>query len=432
MAFQTLIVNGTIVDGSGGPAYKADLAIDGGRIAAVGSLGDVEAQRSIDASGHAVAPGFIDMHAHSDVTLLDDPGAESKVHQGVTTEVVGNCAMSPFPAGQGGPEALQKTVLLSHVSPIKWDWTTMDGWASRLEASGISVNVAAQVGHTALRVAAGVTDDRPPTESELATMRRLAAEAVEQGAFSISTGLTLPPSSYATTDEIVALAEAIAPYDGAFYATHARVWAGNHVKAVEEAVEVGRRGGVSVQYSHMAIIDSRVFGHGEELVGVVDRARSEGLDVTYDMYPYTAAGTHLSQHLPQWLQEGGVPAMLERMRAPTERAQALTDMEDGHLRGLPWEWDKIVISYVGSDANAELVGLSTAEVAERRQADPFEAFLALIDEEDNNVGAVVHNRLESDVRFFLGHPQAMIAPSGSRETVEDGPTSAEGRPSTRV
>ena len=246
MAFDTLIRNGTVIDGTGKPRYQADIGISGDRIEAIGALQDGEAVFVIEAAGHVIAPGFIDMHSHSDRSLLDDPGAESKVHQGVTTEVVGNCAASPFPASG------ERDVILegSHPSSVVADWTDLDGWAIRLETNGISLNVAPQVGHSALRTVAGVTDNRSPTADELNTMRRLAAEAVEQGAYSVTTGLTLPPSSYATTDEIVSIVQATAHYDGVFYTSHTRVWAGWHIKAVEECVEVGRRAGPAFAHGY--------------------------------------------------------------------------------------------------------------------------------------------------------------------------------------
>jgi N-acyl-D-aspartate/D-glutamate deacylase len=245
-------------------------------------------------------------------------------------------------------------------------------------------------------------------------MRSLAAEAVEQGAFALSTGLTFAPSSYATTDELVSLVEAISPYEGAFYVSHARLWANEHVKAVEECVEIGRGAGVPVQYSHMAIVDSRNFGDGPSMVGVIDRARDEGMDVTYDMYPYTAAGTGLDQLVPEWLQEGGVPSMLQRLRDPQLRQRAREDLEKyGWFRGLPFVWESLVLSEISTDANQGLVGLSVGEVAEQRKADPYDTMLDLMDEEDNRVAIVMHNRTESDIRFFLGHEAAMIGSDGN-------------------
>lgn len=412
MTYDILIQHGTVIDGTGQPRYQADVGVQGGRIAAVGDLSQATAARVIDATGLVVAPGFIDMHTHSDVTLLDDPGGESMAHQGVTTQVTGNCSFSPFPSGEGGIRDFQRRMGSLLPSRIQWQWTDLDGWATFMEQQGVSLNVAPLVGHSALRVAAGAVDDWPPASFEMKTMQRLAAEAVEQGAFGLSTGLTLPPSSYATTDEIVELVKAIAPYPGAFYATHARVWAGWHVKAIQEAVEVGQRAGVPVQYSHIAIIDKRAYGSGEEMVHVIEAARAQGLDATMDAYPYTAAGTPLSQLVPEWIQAGGIPAMLERLRDPAQRAKARADTAKGWFGGMPWEWDRLVIAQVRREENKPLVGRSVAEIAQLRQADPADTLLALIDEEDNYVAAVMHNRIESDARFFLSHPLVMIGSDG--------------------
>ncbi|MCY4529997.1 MAG: D-aminoacylase [Chloroflexi bacterium] len=409
MAFETIITGGTIVDGSGKDRYEADIGITDGAIAAIGDLGQAETRRSIDASGHVVSPGFIDMHSHSDRTLIDDRNAESKVFQGVTTEVVGNCSYSPFPVGPLGASVIAR----SHLSEVEWTWTDHDGYAAFLESDGISVNVANQVGHATLRAAAGLLDNRPPTADELDTMRRLAAESVEQGAFSFTTGLTLPPGSYAATDELIEITRAIAPYEGAFYASHARLWADNHVGAVEEAIEIGAIAGVPVQYSHMAIIDSRVFDTPEVMTEPIVQARARGVDVTYDMYPYIAGGTHLSQMVPEWLQDGGVAKMLERLRTPDTRRQAVTDLRKGWFRGLPWEWDTIIISHVQTEANRDIVGKSIEQIAEDRNHDPAEVYLQLIDEEDNNVGCVAVNRREDNIRYFMAQPYAMFGSDGS-------------------
>jgi N-acyl-D-aspartate/D-glutamate deacylase len=408
MAFDTLILDGTVVDGAGKPGYRADVGIVGNRIEAIGSLHDAEAARTIVASGHVVAPGFIDIHSHSDFTILDDPSAESKTYQGVTTEVVGNCGMSPFPVGPLGWEAIRRT----HTSPIECDWTDLDGWAARVESTGVSVNIATQVGHTALRFAAGLADDRPPTPDELETMRVLAARAAEQGAFSFTTGLTLPPSSYADTDELAAITEAISAYDGAFYATHAREWAGNNVGAMQEAIQIGRRAGVPVQYSHMAIIDSRLYGHGALVTDEVEEARAAGQDVTYDMYPYTAAGTHLHQLIPDWVQEGGSPEMLKRLRDPATRERAIQDTAKGWFRGLPWLWDTIVISSTPPGEDRELIGMSVEQIAAERRERPTETLLRLIDEGDGETACVMHNMDEDDVKYFITKPYAMFGSDG--------------------
>lgn len=412
MLFDSLILNGTVIDGTGKPGYIADVGIKGNQIKAVGTLNQATSKRTINASGHIVAPGFIDMHTHSDVTLLDDPHGESKVHQGVTTEVTGNCGYSPFPSSSSGSNVLRKTFGSALISNIGWDWTTLEGWRILMESNGISINVAPQVGNGALRIAVGATEDLPPTKEELESMKKLAAEAVEQGAFSLSTGLTLSPSGFASTDEIVAIAKSIALYDGAFYATHARVRPGWHLKAIEEAVEIGRRANIPVQFSHMAITDRRVYGHGPEMVEIIENARAEGIDITYDIYPYTAAGAGLNQLVPLWVQNGGIQSYMENLRNPSIRQRILEETSQGRDGGLPPLWDTWVISQVSSNRNKGVVGHSLAEIAKARGIEPAETALQLIEEEEDQVSAVVHNRTEDDVRFFMGHAQAMIGSDG--------------------
>ena len=187
MAFDILIKNGTIIDGTGGLRYKSDLGITGGKISAIGSLEEAEAGTVIDGTDLVVSPGFIDMHSHSDVTLLDDPLGESKAYQGITTEVVGNCGFSPYPNGVSGPEGAENSYMSSR---YPWTWTSLDGWAETLESKKIGINVAPQVGHHAIRAAVGLLDDRRPTPEELKKMQHLVSESIEQGAFSLSTGLT--------------------------------------------------------------------------------------------------------------------------------------------------------------------------------------------------------------------------------------------------
>ena len=412
MQFDTLIANATIVDGTNSPRYRADVGLYGGEVRKIGSLHGADAERRIDASGLVLAPGFIDMHTHSDLSLLDDPGGESMAYQGVTTQVTGNCSYSPFPMGDVAPEQMRGVMGEIFETRQMWRWSTLDGWAELMESQGVSLNVAPQVGNAPLRAAAGALDNRPAYPDEVRTMKRLLAETMEQGAFSLTTGLSLAPSGYAPTDEIAALAEVAGIYGG-FYATHARVLPGWHVKMVEEAVEIGRRAGIPVQFSHMAIVDRRYYGHGPQIVNVIDRARAEGIDITYDMYPYTAAGAGLNQLVPLWMQEGGVPQFMERLRDPSLRNRAIKEMNDGREGGIPPLWNIHVISNTNSQGNRDMIGYTLQEVAEMRGVEPAEATLQLIEDENDGVMAVVHNRVESDIRFFMGHPQAMIGSDGN-------------------
>ncbi len=412
MTFDILIVNGTIVDGTGSPRYSADVGISNGRIEAIGSLGHAEAARRIDAAGHVVCPGFIDMHTHSDVTLFDDPGGDSKAHQGVTTEVTGNCSYSPFPAGKGGPKALQDELGKALIGDAAWEWNTLDDWAVALEANGISINLAPQVGNAALQIASGAIEDRPATPDELREMKRLAAEAVEMGAFSLSTGLSVTPSAYATTDEIVALCESIRHYEGAFYATHARVGNGLHISAIQEAIEIGQRAGIPVQFSHLAITDRRAYGEGPTMVDLLVNARDNGLDITYDMYPYTAAGAGFNQLMPLWVQAGTIEDFMARLADPAVRQRVRQEIAAG-LGGLEPQWDAWLVAYIHTEGNRHLVGKNILEIADEREIDPAEVVIELMEEENGSVPTLVHNRVESDVRYFMGHDLAMIGSDGN-------------------
>lgn len=415
MSFDTIIHGGTVITGDNSPGFRADIGISGGRITAIADLSDATPNTAnvIDAVGHIVCPGFIDIHTHSDVTLVDHPGAESKAYQGVTTEVTGNCGFSPFPSPEPGAEGTPRGFGSSLRSEKQWNWSDLAGYSELVQGQGVSINIAPLIGHSGLRIAAGAVDDRPPTDDQLAFMRSSVRVAMEQGAFGMSTGLTLPPSSYADTDEIVSLASEMSPFEDAFYATHARVWAGWHIKAIEEATEIGRRAGVPVQFSHIAIIDSREYGHGDQLVAVIDEARARGEDVTCDMYPYTASSSGFSQMLPGWVQEGGAAAMLARLRDPETRKKVHEDTSKGWFGGLPWSFEPHVVATVGGEKNRGLVGKTLAEIAEMRGVDGIEAMLMLIDEEDNQVSEIMHNRVEGDIRYFMDYEHAMIGSDGN-------------------
>ena len=419
MALDLLIKNGTIIDGTGGLRYDADLGVIGGKIKAIGNLEDAQAGRVIDASGFIITPGFIDMHSHSDMSLFDDPGGESKAFQGVTTEVTGNCSYSAFPIASNRRGDLG---LGSFDWPVDWEWTDLDGYAGALESHGISLNIAPQVGQAAIQIAVGANEERAVTQDEMRAMQRLAVEAIEQGAWSLSTGLSVAPSGYMSTDEVVELMSTLSGYDGVFYVTHSRFGAGKHLSAIEEAVEIGQRAGVPVHYSHLAIIarpdlggwrkpeDRR--GHSHEMLEVFENARAGGLDITYDTYPFTAAGAGINQLIPIWAQAGNTDDYMARLRDPDTRARIRDEVAAGTGR-VPPRFDTWVISDVKSEGNQGVVGRSVADIAEDRGLEPAETALQLEEEERGSVMAVVHGRVERDVRAFLSHPMGMIGSDGN-------------------
>ena len=407
MSFNCIVRNGTIVDGTIKPSFQGDIGITGEQIKAVGDLSSATADREIDASGLVVAPGFIDMHTHADVYVLDHPSAKGKIQQGVTTDVIGNCGFSPFPAGPARRALVKDRIGQILKSRAAWSWESMDEYCAALSKRGAAVNLAPLVGHTTLRVMAMGLEERRPTAEELSQMRRWLAESMEQGAFGVSTGLTYSPASCAETDEIIDVSRVAAQYGG-FYATHSRLWAGWHKKAVEEAVEVGKQAALPVQISHQTIIDPRHWGEGEEIVGIMEKARADGVDVTFDVYPYNAGASPLCQHLPPWLQAGGLEAMLARLHDSTLRKKAHQELEGGYFGGLPWDWDNLFISKAEAEQYERWTGKSLADVAIGLGVDPVEAMLKLIEDTNNRVDVIIFNKSEQDVSYFMSHPLAMV------------------------
>ena len=416
MQFDTLIINGTIIDGACKPKFKSDIGIVNGKIDKIGQFKEADAKRVINAENLIISPGFIDMHTHSDISLVNDKYGESKVYQGVTTEVTGNCSYSPFPSGKKGPNHLKKglweTGALADDPNTNWTWNTLDDWANTIEKNGISINIAPQLGYAALQVATGATEERPASKTEMTEMKYLAAQAIEQGAFSISTGLSVPPSAYASTEEVIEICKSISHYNGVFYVTHARVGPGKHLSMIEEAVKIGQKSNLPVQFSHLAITDWRYYGHGPNMLKIFEEADKNGLDITYDMYPYTAAGAGLDQMIPLWAQSGGIDTFLERLKNKNKRAQIREEVQEG-IGGLAPKWETVILSSSNNNKNKELIGMSIIQIAKKRKIDPAETALQLVEEEIGAVPVTVHNRLESDIRCFMDHPLAMFGSDGN-------------------
>ena len=409
----TVIRGGTIIDGTGRRAYRADIGIEENRIAVIGTLGEIETADEVDATGLYVSPGFIDMHSHSDLSLIEDPRGLSKIHQGVTTELVGQCGFSVYPLGGQYPTLPRVTVetaFTAHVDPI--DWTDLAGYARRVAERGSSINLVPLVGHVPVRASVVGYVDRQPTDDELEKMRRLVAETMEQGAFGFSTGLTLVPSAYAAVDEVIELAKVAAAHDG-IYDTHGRFWSGWHFKGAEEAAEIGLRAGLPVQIAHMAIIDPRHVGKPEQLMATLEQANAQGADVTFDVYPYVASGTALSQFLPGWAQEGGVEPMVARIRDPELHRRIADEMEAGWFRGIPWDWKTYYVASPGEKGDPGWTGRHVQEIADEWDLHPKEAFLRLIDISEDGIFSVVFNRTEDDMQHLLRHPLGMIGSDGN-------------------
>ena len=346
MAFDWLIRGGTVLDGTGAPGRRADVALSGDRVTAVAPDLPGEAGRVVDATGCMVVPGFIDMHAHSDFALLAYPSAEAKVRQGVTTEVTGMCGFSPAPAPPGGGLLREWAAFLS--PQLDWQWTSFGSWLDRLRQAGLTGNVVPFVGHGTLRIAAMGFEQRPPTADEARRMAALLGEALDAGAFGLSTGLIYAPSVYADTAELVALARVAGSRAGRLYSSHIRGEGPTLEAAIAEAIRIGDEGGVPVQISHLKACLKANWPKMGEALQTIERARARGIDVTADMYPYTAGSTTLASLLPVWVHEGGMAALLGRLADGSTRRRIL---DAGRVSAGGWggpngaiEWPDVMVA----------------------------------------------------------------------------------------
>jgi N-acyl-D-aspartate/D-glutamate deacylase len=402
--FDLVIRGADVVDGTAAQRRSADVGVRHGRIAAIGDIPDnAPAAQVIDGTGKVLSPGFIDIHTHSDLYLIQNGLGESKLRQGVTTEVTGNCSFAPFPIEPSRRE-LHVDHLARATANIEVDWTDLAGYSQALTAAGLGINVAPLAGHGTLRVAAMGVEQRPATEDELARMSRDLETALEQGAWGMSTGLTHVPSAYGPFEEIADLARVLARH-GALYATHCRDTTG-----ISESVELGRRTGARVEHSHMAINDPKLWGGAAGQLEQLEKARGQGIDIVCDVYPYDASSSSLTQYLPPWVQAGGTAAMRERLADPATRARALHDMTDGWFGNIPFLWDRFLVSETPDGFG---VAQTLETLAGQAGADPYDFTLGLCERYGNSVQVVLFYRTEADVETFLAHPLAVVGSDGN-------------------
>lgn len=406
--FDILIRNCRIIDGSGAPWYRADVAVKDGKIVRVGhlyGLREYEAAKVVDGNDRYLAPGFIDIHSHSDTTLMKYPRAESRILQGVTTEIGGNCGMSAFPVSDD-PE--KKEELRAYVGDLAYDWQSVGEFLDKMEEHHPSVNFGTAVGHGSIRIAAMGFADRKADAKEMHLMKAILRQSLQEGAFAMSTGLIYPPGCYADTEELIELSKELPAY-GAFYMTHMRNEGANVIESVKEAIEISRCSGAPLEISHHKVTNKDGWKRSCKVTtSLIEDARKEGLDVTADQYPYRASSTTMDSNIPNWAFEGGMEALFERLKDPDIRARLRDESNASHVG----RWGDIYVGYVLSEENRWTVGKSIDEIAKIRRVDPADACFDLVLEEKGRVDEINFGMCEEDIEYIMSKPYIMIGSDG--------------------
>jgi len=407
-----LIEGGTLVDGTGAAGRPASIAVSGDivRVLEAGSaVAEVPVGRRLDAGGMVVAPGFIDVHSHSGLVMLAEPRHEPKVRQGVTSEVIGVDGLSyaPLPSGADLEALIEMNAGLDGAPDIERDWDSVAAYLARFDGT-VAVNVGLLVGNSALRISRLGWDDVPADDAALADMRAMLADSMAAGALGLSSGLDYPPGGYATTDELAALTREAA-HHGGFYHTHVRYALGDRfLDPFREAIEIGRRGDGPVHITHFYHRQTHP-GPPAALLGLVDDARAEGMDVTFDSYPYEWASTRLLIQLPNWIQAGGPGPLKTRLADRSARARLRGELRSrGPAYTSTAGWADIRLGYFRSPANLRWEGRTLAEVMAERGVEAVDAICDLLLEEDLRVNQVTTGPWKPTMKPFFSHPAGMV------------------------
>ena len=414
---KTLIKNATIVDGSGQPAYEADLLIKDDKIEKIGQISENDLDKVIDAKGLVVAPGFIDTHSHSDLDVLLHPKVMPKVMQGITTEFLGQDGVSMAPLPTKYISDWRKNIAgLDGVSDeIDWTYETTDNYLKMIENVGPGINECYLVPHGNIRMEAMGLDNRQPTDEEIEKMKEITRREMEAGAFGLSTGLIYIPCAYSESKEIIEMCKVVAEFDGVFV-IHQRSEADTIVDSMNEVIEIGRKSGVRVHWSHFKVAGKKNWDKIDTVLSQLEQAREEGIIVSFDQYPYVAGSTMMGAILPPWVHDGGTNKVIERLKDPELRKKMRYDME----HGIPgWDnfvdfagFENIFVTSVVTDRNKDAVGLSITQLAELRNLDPYTAAFDLLMEEENAVGMVDFYGVEEHVKLFMSRPEMNACTDG--------------------
>jgi len=423
-SFDLIIKNGTVIDGTGSKRYKADIGIIDNKIYEIGDLSSASSDKIIDANGKIVSPGFIDIHTHTDIELLVNPNAESKIRQGITLEVSGNCGSSPFPLSASDREDKSRHFMERY--GFECSWNNLSGFYSSLEKSGISLNYASFTGHCDLRAYVVGRHDVPPTPEQLKKMQDVLAESMEQGSLGLSTGLEYSPGSYAKTDELIALCNVVAKYNGV-YSTHMRNEDDTVEEAVEEAIEICRKSGASLQISHLKACNKNNWHKVKNILSKLEKYHDEGLPVMADRYPYTAYGTGLSALIPLWARQGDTKEVVNRLKDDSEFDKMLPPLKSrGEGIG---GWDRFLISYTVSENYSSYAGKTISQCCELTGNDAEQTIRQILIDNNLSAGMVGFAMDEQNTMDVLAHPLVSIGSDGS-VAAPYGPLS-EGKPHPR-
>lgn len=403
-SYDIVIKNGKIIDGSGNPWFKGDVGISNEKVAGLGKLQSYEAKRIIDANGLLVLPGFVDVHTHTDTSFLVNPKADSKILQGITTEIVGNCGSSMAPVTELGKSFEYRKM---DELGLEYDWNSVAEYLVRLENGGIPVNFGTLIGHGTIRASVMGYEARAPSSSELDQMKDLVEQGMKDGAYGLSTGIKYAPGVYADTKEIVELSKVMAKYGG-LYATHIRNQGIGLIESVDESITIGREAGVPVHIAHLKVKGRMNWGKSLNMLRVIDQARDEGIDVTFDQYPYIAGSTGAFAITPKWAREGGVDSFLERLKDPEQRKmieQGVTEQED-------WTGSQKLL-VCKFDPNPSYEGKSIAEIAEIRGTTRQAAMCDLLIEAGGTVPLILLFGWDKDIETIMRHHAMMVGSDGS-------------------
>ena len=415
--FDILIKGATIVDGTGAPGWVGDAAVKNGRFVALDRRIAGDARRVIAADGYILAPGFIDIHCHSDFAIFDHPDAQLKLKQGVTLEVLGNCGTSLAPLASISRALIpaeSDSDVTSWTHPL--DWSSYAEYVGILQAAGLAINIAGLVGHGTLRLTAMGPSDAQPTPDQMARMKSLLSQSMDAGAAGLSTGLIYAPGCFADTKELIDLAR-VAGTSGGYFVSHMRNEADGILKALEEIIRIGREARTPVHVSHLKIAGRKNWPLWEMVVDKLEAARSTGVDVTCDVYPYFHSCTTILALLPPWSLEGGMAALMPRLRDARHRERIIGDIFQG-ITG--WEnmvqhsgLEKIVVSSVKGGRRRGLEGRSIAAIAADAGCDPLEMLLDLVAAEHGGISIITESMNEANMVRFLCLPFAMVGSDGS-------------------